>query len=33
MYQTMKDKLHPDTHHAEETVRRTIVKTISYKDT
>ena len=26
LYQTMKEKLQPDTHHAEETVRRTIVK-------
>lgn len=27
----MKEKLHPDFHHAEETFSRTIVKTISYR--
>ncbi len=27
----MIEKLHPETHHAEETLRRSIVKTISYR--
>lgn len=27
----MQEKLHPATHHAEETLRRSVVKTISYR--
>lgn len=27
----MIEKLHPETHHAEETLRRSLVKTISYR--